>query len=532
MKTPTTRRSSLLTLPILTLLMACGGPAPQLGLSGPSTAAVIWGDTSSFELTLERNETATDEVTLTVEGLPEGVTARFEPATIAGDALTSTLHLDAARDAFNGSALVTVTATGGEELVATHVFALDVGGLTVEGSVESVTRTPLSAPVRVKVGSQWVAADAEGRFVAHQVALPYDLVLSGELVTEFYSGLTTATPRVQGFLDEGGLGSESLYVSGTITPTPASGERVTVCISASSPFASACTTIHGDGARNTYGLSTPVVGAPEDVRKVVARREVLDGAGHSTGFTGYAEAALPFTPGTDQVIDLVLTSSSSSAITFSLEQGAYTLAQRMGRVSYGAYLNGMSNLDADVLHLPEGAQGSITAVVQSEAMVGAVTIQPVNGPLDGPITFATPLAVLSPADGAVLDANAEFVTADPDGQLVTHTFMTSAGIMIVHTFEDRVRLSDLAAQVEGLTPADIGQWIVTTAPHATSPEQALEETVGYVGLLLFATGSYGVEPHPEPLRMGLSTMRSFSSPMEPTVHPSSFFERLDTQLLH
>src|SRR5690606_39628410 len=54
----------LLGLPVLILLLACGGPAPELGLGGPSTAEAIWGSATSLKFTLERNETATGEVTL------------------------------------------------------------------------------------------------------------------------------------------------------------------------------------------------------------------------------------------------------------------------------------------------------------------------------------------------------------------------------------------------------------------------------------------------------------------------------------
>ncbi|HLT30989.1 MAG TPA: hypothetical protein VK013_13190 [Myxococcaceae bacterium] len=522
----------LLGLPVLILLLACGGPAPELGLGGPSTAEAIWGSATSLKFTLERNETATGEVTLSIEGLPAGVNARFEPATLSGDALASTLHLETARDAAGGVFMVTVHASGGDEPGATHVFALDVGGLTVEGQVVTVSGEALTPGLLVKVGSRRVATDAEGYFVAHEVAVPYDLVVSGGMITEIYTGFTTATPRVEPFYDVmAGPGSEELLISGTITPTPASGERVSVCSSATRAFASVCTTVEGDGSRNTYQLSMPGGREQDERPRLIARREVLDGGGRTAGFNGYAEAAIPDGAAPGRVVDLVLESSSSTAFTFSVDRGSATLQELDGRVSYGAFLNGASSLSPDVFHLPEGAQGSILAVISDEVSVSSLTVQPVTGPLESPITFATPMPLISPAEGATLTAGSEFVTGPPDGQLVSHTFLTPEGLVVVHTFEDRVRLADVSTYVEGLGAGDIGVWLVTTSPGVESPEQALEETVGYMGMLMLSAGIVGKAPRTEPLRMAFSGIRSFAAAVAPLNAPSPLLDRFHASLM-
>lgn len=539
MELQTSSRQRLLALPLIVALAACGGAspeeeavAPELGLNGPSVVELIWGSSTSLEFTLERNETATGEVSLTIEGLPEGVTGHFEPAVVTGAALNATLHLEAARDAAGEVARVIVRASGAEALVADHIFALHVRGLTVEGRIEPLAGGALSQGLFVKVGDQRGATDAQGHFVAHQVAVPYDLVVTGAMMTEIYPDLTTATPLVRGFIDGLALPeSDGLRLSGTITPTPASGERVTICAGNAPAYGDVCRVVAGNGTDNTYTLNVPLSEDFSDELRVVARREVLDGAGRSVGFNGYAEAVVPDAPENDRVVNFTLEASSSSAIDFTLDAGSHGVAQVIGRVSYGARINGSTPLAPGIFHLPEGAQGSIVALVNGESGVGAITLQPVTGPLDGPITFAPPVELLSPADGSTLTSDSEFVTeADAEG-LTSHLFMTSKGMIFVHTFEDRLRFEDLARHIDGLKPADVMQWLVSFATHVTTPDAALEETVGYYGTLLLVASPYGHEPRTEPLRMAVSSGRSFTGELGPAASATSPLEELEARLM-
>src|SRR5690606_23055315 len=148
-----------------------------------------------------------------------------------------------------------------------------------------------------------------------------------------------------------------------------------------------------------------------------------------------------------------------------------------------------------------------------------------------PITFATPMPLISPAEGATLTAGSEFVTGPPDGQLVSHTFLPPEGLVVVHTFEDRVRLADVSTYVEGLGAGDIGVWLVTTSPGVESPEQALEETVGYMGMLMLSAGIVGEAPRTEPLRMAFSGIRSFAAAVAPLNAPSPLLDRFHASLM-
>lgn len=54
------------------------------------------------------------------------------------------------------------------------------------GTLQAALIDRVPSGIGVKVGSQWVATDGEGRFVAHNVAVPYDLVIRGPVITEVY----------------------------------------------------------------------------------------------------------------------------------------------------------------------------------------------------------------------------------------------------------------------------------------------------------------------------------------------------------
>src|SRR5690606_27592824 len=123
------------------------------------------------------------------------------------------------------------------------------------------------------------------------------------------------------------------------------------CVSAVSPDASRCRTVTGNGSANSFTFSVPLVGEPSESRQIIARREVLDGDGQSVGYTGYAEAALSYTPSATQVIDLVLQSSSSTPVSFSLDSAGAPTFDLTGAISYGAFLNSAREIAPDVLHV-------------------------------------------------------------------------------------------------------------------------------------------------------------------------------------
>jgi hyaluronate lyase len=103
--------------------------APDFSVALGSTAInLVQGDSGSNAVTVENLNGVVATETLSLSGLPAGVTASFSPASVspvAGGNAGSTLTLSAAPDARTGSADVTVTATSGS-VTRTSVFGLNV----------------------------------------------------------------------------------------------------------------------------------------------------------------------------------------------------------------------------------------------------------------------------------------------------------------------------------------------------------------------------------------------------------------------
>lgn len=115
------RRSAVCTL-VLAPLAACTATldvappeAPAIAIAvTPQTVTFRAGTTSPLvQVVLSRNTTATQNVQLTLTGLPTGVRATLTPSTMALSDRTATLELLATATAPAGTALVTVKAESG-----------------------------------------------------------------------------------------------------------------------------------------------------------------------------------------------------------------------------------------------------------------------------------------------------------------------------------------------------------------------------------------------------------------------------------
>src|SRR5690606_20351044 len=113
------------------------------------------------------------DVTLSVSGLPALVTASFDPPTLSGAALTSTLTLNADPSAAVGTYPLSIVGSFGGA-AATATLSLEVTSVTVTGQVVTYLNYPA---VGVAVGSQGVASvtDDDGRFALPGLSIPYDI---------------------------------------------------------------------------------------------------------------------------------------------------------------------------------------------------------------------------------------------------------------------------------------------------------------------------------------------------------------------
>jgi hypothetical protein len=104
---------------------------PAIAISlGESATTLAQGGTGTSTVALTRTNYSGD-VALTLSGLPAGVSAAFDAATLSGSTASSTITFAASKLATPGTATVTVTATGAGVTAATTTLALAV---TVTGT--------------------------------------------------------------------------------------------------------------------------------------------------------------------------------------------------------------------------------------------------------------------------------------------------------------------------------------------------------------------------------------------------------------
>lgn len=105
-------------------------PTPAIAIT-TSASAVTMNQGASQNITVTVNRTNfTSPVTLTIEGLPAGVTGAFSPASVPDGTTTSTLALSSTSTATPGTATLTIRAagTGVTEQIATIALTVNVTG--------------------------------------------------------------------------------------------------------------------------------------------------------------------------------------------------------------------------------------------------------------------------------------------------------------------------------------------------------------------------------------------------------------------
>jgi hypothetical protein len=211
-----------------------GTTAGSIGVSlTGSPMTMTQGQSGTSTVTVVRNAQFTGAVTLAMEGAPAGVTATFDPATLAAGATTSTLTMAAAATAAPGTYATTLRATG------TGVAAV-------------------TAPVSVVVTAAPVPAFA---FTLNPTAVS---------VVQGASATTTATiTRSGGFTGPLALTVTGLPagVTATVDPASATGGTATITIAAAATAAPGTATLTvqaaGTGVTSqTASVALTVTAAP------------------------------------------------------------------------------------------------------------------------------------------------------------------------------------------------------------------------------------------------------------------------------
>jgi alpha-tubulin suppressor-like RCC1 family protein len=160
-----------------TQVPVAGAPLPPTGPDftltvAPPTLALVPGSSASFALSLASFFDFSHAVTLSVEGLPQGVTASFYPATVTPPG-TSILALTASPDAATGNFQLTITGTSDQIThTASGAVALNFGLVPMcYGTITGVvTDIETGAPV-AGVGVGGTVTDASGRYTITNVGL-------------------------------------------------------------------------------------------------------------------------------------------------------------------------------------------------------------------------------------------------------------------------------------------------------------------------------------------------------------------------
>ena len=129
---------------------ASATPAFSVSVS-PGSVSVMQGASVTATITVGSTNNFASAVSLSVSGLPSGVTATFSPASItppANGTVSSTLTLTASTTATVGSVNATVTGTSG----ATSNSATLTVAVTAAGALTAVYNTTLRAPACATVG--------------------------------------------------------------------------------------------------------------------------------------------------------------------------------------------------------------------------------------------------------------------------------------------------------------------------------------------------------------------------------------------
>jgi hypothetical protein len=129
---------TLLRSLLLVGLVACGGgsndspsptpvaPTPAITVVASSNSTIARGASGSVSILLTRSGGYTGAISLSASGLPSGVTAAIEPATVSGTATSATLVLSVATTVVSGASTVTVTASGTGVSTVSASFLLTV----------------------------------------------------------------------------------------------------------------------------------------------------------------------------------------------------------------------------------------------------------------------------------------------------------------------------------------------------------------------------------------------------------------------
>lgn len=433
----------------MALLAACsGGPTPAIVLDlDRATAVVIRGTSIDVIVTLTRLGGATDPIDLDVDGLPAGVTASFGPATLSGATLESTLTLQVAAGASDGSAGLTVTGSGGT-VTDDAALTLTIESQNVNGRVEGIVGMPL-AGITVSSQGQTDFTDANGEFTLTGLSLPYDLVVSAAVSSgamHVFEGMTRDDPVVSpafAFLLFLGVSGYEATLDGSLFGGPllAPGETVVVCVEGLFvPVLGCDAAAAGDG---TYSFDAAwYTTGPVEVR-VHALHVETGPDGTPSDILGYDSFETTLTDGAIESNDLALAAVGSQSVTGTIEEGAgVNVSTTVGYVRFGPNLSmplfQSSSMLSDIDALMPDVPGTSYDFLAAGTTVGGASYAWTAdvGTDAGTVTVPAAPQLVAPADAATgVTAATTFTVSDAGAPQMIYWSPQTSGPMVFLTTE-------------------------------------------------------------------------------------------------
>lgn len=235
---------STLLVVAATALLGCGGggdggnptqpPGQQgtLALSAGSPAILLsTGGSSTGSFTITRGGGFTGSVSLSVSGLPTGVTASFNPASLDASTTSSTLTVTAAANASAGVSTLTITATGSGVSAQTTTVQLVITQPTIALNLSSAT-------LSVTAGQSGSATVNIVRSTGYSGAVTFALVTPPAGITGTFSpSPTTAISSTLNLSVAASVaaGNYTLNLRGTATGVQDATTTLTLTVVASGP---------------------------------------------------------------------------------------------------------------------------------------------------------------------------------------------------------------------------------------------------------------------------------------------------------
>lgn len=468
------------------VLAACGGPAPATLSLVPdlTTALVIRGDSMEVPVTVSRSGSAV--VDLTVLGAPPGVTAVFDPPTLAAGVNQAMLVITVSPAAEEGVSELILSAVSGE-LSASADVDLEVTSLTLSGRVVGMLDVGLPFVYVFSQGQDTITA-ADGSFELSGLSTPYDLVLvvddGGDEIVHVYQGLSSATPVLTSFFGvlfgpsppprDATLTGEVL--GGAILPVD---HNAIICAEGLDQVVYGCVIV--PELDSGYMLELFWSGSVQTSVRIHAFQVELGAGGEVVAYHGYVTEDLDLNDGDNEVLDLDIDSAVATGLfeaevvqqDGSLLSAGYLLVNVTPRLAIPMTVVMGPVIEAPV---PTGSGFSYGLVLEGGAGLVSRTGLGLDG---GEITIPLPPTQLAPDDGAVnVGPSTTFHAYVPEDHAVTYMWNPSAaGPMVLLTAFDGapVHLPDLTGTSAAYPPGASYDWQLFAS---LLPEEGSDEVTG------------------------------------------------------